>query len=358
MSTPDDSARRQALDQRLRTYHGVDLADALEFIDYLRDETDTVLVGGSLAYGLGNGLSDLDIVIAGPDMAESSSRMPLEHWVGSLRVDVWKLAKREIEELFARAEECLADDAPFDGAFGTVLEQADLKLLHRFAHGIVLDGPALRPAGRPYRELAREIVVREFAERMRNAAFAAQVALATAHPLAAVTSARFAVEDALQAAVAARGVPFSDSKWLQTRLMNDLPELLAVYEPFRRLPETADGAPEFVTAAIETCERLTGFDLAVEALSAAAQWENSDLRLMEVGPERLLLSTKHATLWELNGDAQTWGELGEEDAWPCEACDEDQTRLCFELHRRGLVALRWTRGIPVDDLTFETGAPR
>ncbi len=355
LSASGETARQAALEEKLQEYHSVDIDSVLKLISYLRDPSDTVLVGGSLAYGLGNGRSDLDIVLAGPETNESSSRMPLEHFLKSLRVDVWKLMACEIDELFARAEDRLASEAPFQGAFGTVSEQADLKLLHRLAYGVVLDGPALRPATtRSYRDIAGDIVMREYAERMREAIYMAQIAMSTDNPLPAVASARFAVEDALQIAVAGLAVPFCDNKWLQTRLLNDLPELWPTYSPFRRLPASSKDAGDFVQAALATCQRLTGLDLDLASLSAYAEWNNADLQYMEVGAEHFLLLAKQGALWSLDDDEKrAWAALGDQDAWPCQDCDEDQQKLCIALHLRGMLTLSWKRGISIDSLTHD-----
>jgi Nucleotidyltransferase domain len=348
----DEAARQAALEQKLQEHHGVDLPAVLETIAYLRDPNDTVLVGGSLAYGLGNARSDLDIVIAGPNTAESSSRMPLEHFLNGLRVDVWKLTAKEIDEIFTRAEECLASDAPFQGAFGDVFEQADLKLLHRLAYGVMIDGPPLRPiATRSYRDIARDIVMREYAERMRDATLTAQVALRAEQPLPAMTAARFAVEDALQVTVAARGVPFSDNKWLQTRLLSDASDLWPAYAPFRRLPAASEDAQAFVAEALETCQRLTGLALDLPTLMADAQWRNSDLRCLKIGADHVLVSPRHGVIWMLaESESTAFTGLGERDGWPCGECDAEQLRLCFELHLSGVVSLGWTRGLPTDAL--------
>jgi hypothetical protein len=352
MTTTEQDIRRDQLEQRVQQFHGVDLDRVLEVIDYLREADDSALVGGSLAYGLGNGRSDLDIVLAGPSTKESSSRMPLEHFVESLRVDVWKLRAEEIDELFERAQAALAGEAPFAGSFGNVFEQADLKLLHRMAYGIVVDGPPLEPAGtRNYRDIARDLLVREYAERMRQSFYVAQLALAAGEHVAGVMNARFGIEEALQATLAARGLPFSDNKWLQVRLHQDAPDLQAVYAPFAILPPAAAEAPGFAAAALAAAEGLLGIDLAVATLAPHAEWQNTDLRMMAAGEVRLLVSPKQGVIWEFDQqDAQAWASLGEAEAWSCAGCDEAQMQLCFHLYRHGVMALGWTRGVPLREL--------
>ena len=82
-----EAERRENLQARVGQYHGVSLEQVLGDIEYLRDAGDSVIAGGSLAYGLGNHLSDLDLIVTGTTTVESS-RIPVEHFVGSLRVDV------------------------------------------------------------------------------------------------------------------------------------------------------------------------------------------------------------------------------------------------------------------------------
>ncbi|HYG96316.1 MAG TPA: nucleotidyltransferase domain-containing protein [Solirubrobacterales bacterium] len=346
--------RIEELEQRVKEFHDVDLGEALEVIDYLRDEDDSVLVGGSLAYGLGNRESDLDIVIAGPATDESSSRMPLEHFLGSLRVDVWRLHQNEIDELFERARRCLADEGPLLGAFGHVFEQADLKLLHRVAYGVVVDGPALVPSGpRDYREVARELLVREYAERMRHSLYVAQLALAAGNTLAAATSARFGVEDALQAVIAWRGLPFSDNKWLRLRLERDVPDLEEVYRPLAVLPEGPEAIARYVAEAVAAAEGLLGLDLGAAALAADAGWEGEGLKAYRAGDLRLLLAAGQDVAFEIDdAEAAAWEALAAEPPWPCAECTDLQTRLLVALHAQGVVRLRWLRGVPLAELAL------
>jgi hypothetical protein len=350
----EETARRSALDRRIQEYHGATLDEVLELIAYLRDEGDSVLAGGSLTSGtgMGNARSDLDVVIAGQD--SESSQIPLEHWLKGLRIDVWKRRHAEIDEVFERAGRRLASDVPFHGAFGDVDEQADLKFLHRIAHGIILDGPQLEPAGTVnYRDVARELVVREYAERMRESAFVAQLAAAAGNSIGATSNARAAVEDALNAAVTSYGLPFTDNKWLRERLANDRSDLELLYLPFAVLPDPSDEeeSRRFVRAALDTCDRATGLALSLGDLVGAARWANTDLQLIMVGGAKFLLSEAQGGLWELDDDeAGAWQRLDDSGAWACEDCDEAQMKLCFSLYSQGIIDLRWVRGIPTAEV--------
>src|SRR5918999_3943587 len=118
---PAGRERRAELAEKLRDYHDVRVSEVLDVIGYLRGPGDTVIAGGSLALGLGNRLSDFDIVVCGPDT--SPSRVPLEHWVKSLRVDAWTRSQAGIDKLFEHAFAALHDPKPIQGAFGTVEEE-------------------------------------------------------------------------------------------------------------------------------------------------------------------------------------------------------------------------------------------
>src|SRR5947209_17122358 len=106
MPVTEQAARLAQLERKIEEYHDVSLAEVLEIISYLRDEADSVIAGGSLALGLGNRSSDLDIVIAGEHVEPAA--VPLEHFVKTLRVDVWKRAQTDVDQVFARAEAGLA----------------------------------------------------------------------------------------------------------------------------------------------------------------------------------------------------------------------------------------------------------
>jgi hypothetical protein len=353
----DDGVRRAELERRIGEYHDKTVADVLEVISYLRDEGDCVIAGGSLALGLGNRLSDLDLLVAG-DTTIDSSRVPLEHFVGSLRVDVWKLDYELIENTFEQAERALAADGPLGGAFGDVDHETDLKLLHRVAFGILLDGPALEPtSGHDYEAIARDLVVREYAERLRESALLAQLAVQAGRPIAAAINARLVVEEALHATIAARGLPFTGDKWLRERLAHALPELESMHRRYAALPNRGEHCAAFVAGALETAGALTGVDLSSDTLAAGATWRSCDLRAIEVGGAQMLLSSRFGALWQLEGgEVAAWEGLarGATDdgnaTWPCDELDEDQTKLCFGLFERGLTSLVWTRGLPVSAL--------
>jgi hypothetical protein len=360
-------SRRHQLEARINDYHSVTVAEVLEVIDYLRDDKDSVIAGGSLAVGLGNRLSDLDVVIAG-EQSVVSSRVPLEHFVRSLRVDVWKMSKALIDDVFERAERGLSQPGRLDDLFANVDDEVNLKLLHRIAFGITLDGPGLA-AGPPrdHVAIARNVVVREYAERMREHAFLAQLSVAHDRPLAAAVNARDAVEEALHAAITASGVPFTGHKWLQERLANDVPDLRILYAPFATLPAAGEEYERFVLTAIEQCEALAGITLAADRLSSQCRWANTDLVLAEAGDSPLLLSANVGGLWQLDDtEADAWRVLmaavdGSRSSlvdWSCSGLDQAQAALCFDLYERGLLKLIWCCGVPLSDLNFATGSPR
>jgi hypothetical protein len=356
-----------ALDRRIRDYHDVCTDDVLEAIRYLRDGGDSVVAGGSLAFGLGNRLSDLDVVVAGSQTVDST-RVPLEHFVGSLRVDVWKLDMEVIDEEFERAERALESDAPLSGAFGNVDNETNLKLLHRIAFGVTLDGPPVEPrCGRDPRDVARLLVAREYFERLRGSALVAQLAAAHAEPLMAVLAARVAVEEAINLIIAARGLPFSGDKWLTERLAHDAPDLTPAYEGFQSVPTTPDAAAAFVGDAIATCERLAGAELTISVLAAGAEWVTPAVGVRGIGARHVLLAPAVDAVWELDADeAAAWATLEEaslgteavERRWPVAALGGAQTALALKLNQHGLAELRWSRGVPIGELPLsEKAAP-
>lgn len=343
--------RRGQLGQHIEEYHGIGLDRVLAEIEYLRDVGDTVIGGGSLAYGLGNRLSDLDVVIAGPTTVQSSP-IPVEHFLGSLRVDVWKLSQELIEQSFRRAEEALTDEAELLGAFGDSYHEDEFKLLHRIVFGVVIDGPELELQALDCRAVASDLVTREYLERMRASALVAQLAQRAGRPIATVFNARLAVENALNAAIPRHGLPFCGDKWLGERLDAELPELADLYRPFRRLP--ADPFVEgeaFVEAAIAACTEVWGLDLGLEALAELSRWHNGDdVRLVKIGGECLLLAPRAGALWELEeSEAEAWRRLRatDGDGWRLADCGPEGLMLCVQLYEHGLLDLRWSEGLPI-----------
>lgn len=356
--------RYAALQDRIERLHNVSFAQILSEIEYLRDVGDSVIAGGSLAYGLGNHLSDLDLVVCGPTTVNSTG-VPLEHFMGSLRVDVWKLAQSLIEQSFERAEAALLSAGPLVGAFGDVDHEDELKLLHRMAFGVIVDGEGLTPRPeRDYRAVASRLVVREYVERLRTSALVAQLAVQAERPLAAVLNARLAVEQALNATVTNRGLPFTGDKWLSERLANQASDLAAIYSPFRQLPKSpANDAAGFVEAALAACADLWPIDLCSAALAITASWRNTDLHVVSVGDDRLLVSARAGAVWSVDErEAEIWRRLvaagaGEPDAlFGLDECAPDTLSLCLHLHENGLLGLQWTHGVQVADLIVTESA--
>lgn len=345
---------REAFDARLARYHDLAMADVLEMIDYLRDDGDSVLVGGSLALGLGNKLSDLDVVVAGRETP--ASRVPLEHWLKSLRVDVWLRAQRDIDALFERADAALAGERPLQGSFGSVDEEQELKLLHRVAFGFHWDGPELVPSSREYKTIARELMAREYLERMRESAYVAQVAVEVDDRRAAVVNARLAVEEALHALLASRGMPWTGDKWLQVRLARDVPELDRLYRRFAALPHDGEDHLRFVDAAVATAADLTGVDLSTASLSEQLIWSTPDLTLVKLGDRHLLASLGEGAAWELDAEElAAWRALAESTpdkcaAWSGTGLEPAQAKLCLCLYTQGIATITWSRAVPIGGL--------
>jgi hypothetical protein len=341
------------LNQCVEGFHDVSLEQVLGEIKYLRDEGDTVLAGGSLVYGVGNHLSDLDLLVTGPTTLESS-RVPIEHFIGSLRVDVWKLAQGLIEDSFDRAQRALAAEDTLLGSFGDTENDDELKLLHRIAFGVVIDGDGIhtRPK-RDYRAVAAGLVVREYLERMRTSALLAQLALGAKRSVAAVVNARLAVEDALNAAVAHRRLPFSGGKWLGERLASQTSDLAHVYEPFRQLPKAPrEEATQFVEKALATCVEMWALDLGLEALTPVAKWVNADLQVAEIGGDQLLLSPRFGALWTLDEkEVAIWRQLVSSVVENRELCvyDAEGLSMCLCLHEQGLLDLQWIKGVVIEN---------
>jgi len=354
---------RREIELQIERFHGVDLEQVLGEIEYLRDAGDTVIAGGSLAYGLGNSLSDLDLLISGPTTVESS-RVPLDHFLGSLRVDVWKLSQELIESSFRQVEQALAAEAELLGRFGDSYYEDEFKLLQRVAFSVVLDGPELEFGPLDCRTVASGFVMREYAERMRASALVAQVALRAGRSTAAVVNARLAVENALNAGVAQRGIPFCGDKWLGERLDAELPGLAGIYEPFHRLPtDLARDGSDFVEAALDVCAEMWCVELELDALAELACWHNADdVRMAEVGTDHFLLAPRHGVIWELDEcDAEACRRLvtaEPDEGWRLADCDPVGMAMCMQLYEHGLLSIKWMEGIPIAalDADWETTA--
>jgi hypothetical protein len=360
MSTETSQVAVAEVDRLIREYHGLGVKDVLDAIGYLRDSNTSVIAGGSLAFGLGNERSDLDVVVTGVGAVEGS-RVPVEHFVGTLRIDVWKRSQEQVEKVFGDAERALASSDAFYDKFGTVDEEADLKLLHRIAFGIQLDGAPMRlRLSRDKGDLARDLVVREYVERMRESAFLAQIADMSETAVASMMSARRAVEDVLHMVIAARGLPFTGDKWLHERLLRDANDLCAVYEKFVVLPDREGSCRKFVRTAVELCSELSGLNLAVAVLSNDAMWVPDELQVVELSGDGYIVSKEHGSLWKVDQDeVRDWKALREmcaessSEGVACGELNEAMMTFCYRLYEQGLAMLRWTHGVPLANVTHQ-----
>ncbi len=348
--TDDRAARLQA---RLLDYHEQDMAAVLDLVDYLREDGDTVIAGGSLSIDQGNRESDLDMVLVGP--TTKTSAVPLEHWVGTLRVDAWTRNTGDVDALFLQAEEALASDGPLLNAFGNAVQEQQLKLLHRIAFGVLIEGPPIRPATqRGPSELARDLLTREYAERARESAMVAGLALVAGRDMTAATIARVAVEEALHSVLHGRGAPFSGDKWLSEQLVGT-GDLVALHEEVAVLPARGEPLAPFTERALAIAAGLLGIDLAPAALGPDLAWAYDGLALMPLGGRKILASRPHGTAWELDADeAAAWTALSasaEDGRFDHPQADAAQAALCVKLYEQGVLKLAWKCGVPLDSLT-------
>ncbi len=363
MTAPTMGERTSRLEARLQGYHEQGLADVLELIDYLRDEGDTVIAGGSLSIDQGNKLSDLDMVIVGP--TTNTSAVPLEHWVGSLRVDAWTRATAEIEALYAQAEAALASDGPMVGEFGTTAQEQQLKLLHRIAFGVVIEGEPVQPttSGRSTQEVARDLLTREYAERARESLAMAALAHAAGSDLTAATVGRMGVEEAFHAVLHARGVPFSGDKWLAEQVQA-FPDLSAQYDAIIQLPAKGEPLAPYTAHVLALGSELLGTDLSLAAVGPDLAWEHEELTLLPIGKRRLLTSELHGTGWELEPEeAELWkgfvDSKGEDETtFDHPTGDGAAEAFLLRMYEVGMVRAKWKRGLPLSALSIDLGGAR
>lgn len=367
MTTTPTSDRRSRLDDRLRGYHGgKGLTEMLELLDYLREPGDTVIAGGSLSIDLGNVLSDLDVVLVGD--TTKTSAVPLQHWIDRFRIDVWTRSTANVDELFSEAEEALAAPTPLLRVFGNTEQEQQLKLLHRIAFGVLVDGEAVHPntpSGRAPQEIAVDLLTREYAERLRESATVARLAADAGRLLTASFSARQALEEALHAVLHAGGVPFSGDKWLQEQL-KPFAELQALHARFLDVPRRSTGAAEvrsYVDGALADAEDLLGLPLSITDLTAELQWKAPALALLPLAGEHILLNEPTGTSWLLDdAEAAAWrtldGARTADGVIPHPTADAAASALAVRLHEQGLLTPTWHHGVPISTLSIKPEALR
>lgn len=211
-------ARSDTLAAPLAEALGVKSLDAMRLVAQVRaqlglDEGDLLALSGSLAEGLGNAHSDIDLLLitARPAMATGGPRDELLFLDGQL-LDVQVVPMARLQRLMQR----LADWAASPGARDpTVIDPAARKLLHRVRSGQALHGHAafaLLQEQLPGATLARHLI-----DLSRYMASTLQVDMAGFYRAADALSLHFAGQQMLghlmDALLASHGITTGNPKW-------------------------------------------------------------------------------------------------------------------------------------------------
>lgn len=300
MTSPAVGLAGDGLTRLLQRYHGVTIEDVLQLVEYLREPDDAVMLTGSLAVGLGNQKSDLDLMLLGSTTAFSAA-VPLTHFVSSLRVDVWKLDERVIDRLAASAEAAL--DTP---PVRRLVSFQDAQLLQRYACGVVIDGqPSLEQSA--LFPVVTRLAKKYFTEMVVRDAGYALLARERGLDLAAAVTARRALESAAEVRLAGLGHPFFGPKWIHHRLRVLDPDGWDAIEQHLVLPEVDDafGLERAALASIELATSFADTDLTV-ALDAT-RFYNPGSELKSPGSKHLLIDQGESTVIELSDEeAAVW----------------------------------------------------
>jgi hypothetical protein len=322
---------------------GLELPDVLELISYLRAEKDFAVVAGSVAVGLGNQASDLDVIVAG-GAQESSAALPLTHFLGKARVDVWRLDIARLEELAERGRAALAERAPIQAT----LTESDIRILQRLAFGLVIDGQPSELLSSPTaRSVVCALCERHFAEAASRAAVIAHFCRQDLDMVGAAWSARRGLDAAGEARLARSGRPLIGAKWLYHRLRDHDGEWWADVAAYTVLPESfAEQCVQgYVGRCLDKAGAALGLDLGYDALAARFEWKARASRYQKLGDKHLLLDLKQYRLIEVTSDeAGWWQELAELGASGSGAllADTPAERLAFlrSLLRHSFAELR------------------
>jgi hypothetical protein len=333
---------RVRAEELLRSRFGVPLADVLSLVDYLREPSDYAVLAGSVAVGLGNSRSDLDIIVVG-GRQEYSAALPLTHFIEGVRVDVWKLDRAQIAVLAGRARDIIAQEIPVSG----ILTQSDVRILQRLAYGLVIDGtPCASLHDNDARVIVSALCTKYFAEIARLSALATHLSALTDDPFAAAWNARQCLDAATEAGLARRGSPFIGSKWLYHRVREASPEWWNELRELVVLPGGPEGGDtgSYVLRCLSGAAGYLGEPLDYDAVAARLAWVRREgLELRTLSGKFLLLDTKQFAVAELSASERLWCQecLGGEDGrGPIHRVSETaRERLAFmaELWRGGLI---------------------
>jgi hypothetical protein len=300
---------------------------------------EAVILGGSLAFGLGNRKSDIDILIL-DSTSSGRSPGPFQFFESGDRVEITRLQVADLDSL----AKDIADRLGESGSLTVPHEK--IRELSRAAFGCHIAGRAIDEAvDARLRRTCQEAVLAGSTTSARKHALVALLAAEQEDLATACWNARGAVDAALQWSLLAAGHPYAGSKWLYEQARAE-PGLAAEWEavqPCLRIPRDRDGRREHLARCFAVFEPTFLTEPTLAGLGADAGWRCGTLELCRLAGRRVVVDPETNTVTEIDPGRvpglRRLFELAPGNALPVSTSDPAERAAVWPLYVAGLVHL-------------------
>ncbi|NSC25222.1 hypothetical protein FM076_30360 [Streptomyces albus subsp. chlorinus] len=311
----------------------VELAERISFAD------EAIILGGSLAFGLGNRKSDIDILLLD---STSGGRPPgpFQFFESGDRVEITRVRTGELASLADDIASSLGRSAPL------TLPYTKIRELSRAAFGCHVAGPALDGAvDARLRRTCQEAMLTSSTASAGRHALVALLAAEQDDLATACWNARGATDAALQWMLLKAGHPYAGSKWLyeQARSKPGLAGAWEVVRPCLRIPRDRAGQREHLARCLDVFERTFSTEPVLGVLGADAGWQRGALELCRLAGRHVVVDPESSTVTEIDagtvpGLRRLFG-LAPGEALPVSSSDPSERAAIWPLYASGLVRL-------------------
>lgn len=322
---------REDLARHLGKLGKPDLIDIIGSAQRVAQPNESIMIVGSLALGLGNRSSDIDLLIINPGEPDRPNG-PFQFFVDDERIEIIRVAQTPLRATVDDLARRLDAGQPIG------LGQERERLLSRVAHGAQVAGAPVDAEFEAHLATVwQRAILRRTRESVRKHALVAALAVDQGDDLVASWNGRGAVEAVLQLGALRAGLPYAGAKWLYEQLRGR-PELAAATE-LLRLPRTPAERHAHTAACLAEAATALGTGTGLAELGADARWDGGGLHSRRLFDRSVLVNTEHNTVHELTAEqASAWQELA---GRPVGTESRPARALAWRLYLDGAVDLRW-----------------
>jgi predicted nucleotidyltransferase len=318
---------------RLRMTHAIEVDGIVDAVSYLVEPDDTVIFGGSLAFGFGNRSSDLDIIVVSG--GKDDDAIPVQRFIDGLRVEVWRIAAARLREVINRADAATRAHDPIEDAF------EDVRLLTRVGYGPVWAGRTPSELfGCDVPRICSDFMVARLTQACAVRLGYADLAMRQPDVLHAAHQSRAALEMAVQAVLTRRTQTFPGRKFLYQQAQRDDEDLFRTLTSCAVIPAQRGECTDYVRDLRLRIDVLLAELGDVLANGSVVTLDVRPLETVPLGGSLLVCDVEHSAVLELSSPAEVAAmhDLSRTTA-DLRTSSDDVAALALRLVRAGLARL-------------------